>query len=136
VGPSPEVLRRFGDKTAARALAKAAGIPTVPGTEGPVRALEEAQEFCEALRRDIGSGFPVMVKAAMGGGGRGMRVVRREEDLAEAFSRATSEALAAFGDGTVFLERYVERPRHVEVQILADAAGDVIHLYERDCSVQ
>ena len=136
VGPPPDVLHRFGDKTAARALAKHAGLPVVPGSEGPVRTLEEARAFCAALRDELGAGFPVMVKAAMGGGGRGMRVVRREEELEEAFSRASSEALAAFGDGTVFLERYVERPRHVEVQILADAAGEVIHLYERDCSVQ
>ncbi|MDQ3033857.1 MAG: pyruvate carboxylase [Myxococcota bacterium] len=130
VGPSPEVLRRFGDKTQARALAKEIGVSMVPGTDGPVAALEDARAFCD------GAGFPVIVKAAMGGGGRGMRVVRRAEDLAEAFERCKSEALAAFGDGTVFIERYVERPRHIEVQILADAAGSVMHLFERDCSVQ
>ncbi|UJR79227.1 pyruvate carboxylase [Sandaracinus amylolyticus] len=130
VGPSPEVLRRFGDKTAARSLAKEIGVSMVPGTDGPVSTLDQAREFCGR------AGFPVIVKAAMGGGGRGMRVVRREEDLAESFSRAQSEALAAFGDGTVFIERYVDKPRHVEVQILADAAGEVIHLFERDCSVQ
>jgi pyruvate carboxylase len=130
VGPSPEVLETFGDKTAARALAKTLGVPTVPGTDGPVATLEEARAFAAS------AGLPVIVKAAMGGGGRGMRVVRKEGELAEAFERCKSEALAAFGDGTVFLERYVERPRHVEVQILADAAGEVMHLFERDCSVQ
>ncbi len=130
VGPSPEILRAFGDKTAARKLAKKAGVSTVPGTEDPVATYEEARAFAATF------GFPIMVKAAMGGGGRGMRVVREEGALKEAFDRAKSEALAAFGDGTVFLERYVEHPRHIEVQILADARGDVIHLYERDCSVQ
>ena len=130
VGPSPEVLRRFGDKTAARTLAAQIGVPTVPGTPGPVGTFEEARAFVAEV------GLPVIIKAAMGGGGRGMRVVRREDELAESFDRCRSEALAAFGDGTVFLERYVERPRHVEVQILADAAGEVMHLFERDCSVQ
>lgn len=130
VGPTPEVLETFGDKTAARKIAAAAGIPTVPGTEEPVRTYEEARAFTETF------GFPVMVKAAMGGGGRGMRVVRKAEELEEAFGRASSEALAAFGDGTLFLERFLEHPRHIEVQILADARGDVLHLYERDCSVQ
>src|SRR5690606_24466724 len=130
VGPSPEVLETFGDKTEARKIAMKAGVPTVPGTEDPVRTYEEALAFTESF------GFPVMVKAAMGGGGRGMRVVRKREELKEAFDRASSEALSAFGDGTIFLERFVEHPRHIEVQILADARGDVIHLYERDCSVQ
>ena len=130
VGPSADVLRTFGDKTAARSLAKKIGVSMVPGSDGPVRTVEDARAFVASV------GLPVMVKAAMGGGGRGMRVVRKIEELAEAFERCTSEALAAFGDGTVFIERYVERPRHVEVQILADAAGEVIHLFERDCSVQ
>ncbi len=130
VGPSADVLRTFGDKTAARALAKQVGVSMVPGSDGPVRSVEEAKAFVAE------HGLPIMVKAAMGGGGRGMRVVRREEDLVESFERASSEALAAFGDGTMFIERYVERPRHVEVQVLADAAGEVMHLFERDCSVQ
>ncbi|HEY8431450.1 MAG TPA: biotin carboxylase N-terminal domain-containing protein, partial [Sandaracinaceae bacterium] len=130
VGPDPEVLEALGDKTAARRIAARADVPTVPGTDGPVASYEEARDFAAAF------GFPIIVKAAMGGGGRGMRVVRREAELLEAFERARSEALAAFGDPTVFLERYVERPRHVEVQILADARGEVIHLFERDCSVQ
>ena len=130
VGPPPDVLRTFGDKTAARTLAREIGVPTVPGTDGPVASVDEARAFVRS------AGLPVIVKAAMGGGGRGMRVVRHEDELEEAVRRCQSEALAAFGDGTVFLERYVERPRHIEVQILADATGSVMHLFERDCSVQ
>ncbi len=130
VGPSPEVLRALGDKTAARTLAAKAGVPTVPGTDGPVSNIEDARAFADE------AGYPLIVKAAMGGGGRGMRVVHRAEDLEAAFERARSEAQAAFGDGTMFIERFVEHPRHIEVQVLADAAGDVIHLFERDCSVQ
>ena len=130
VGPPPEVLRRLGDKTAARTLADEAGVPTVPGTPGPVANVEDARTFAAQ------AGYPLMIKAAMGGGGRGMRVVREASQLEEAFQRATSEAKAAFGDGTVFIERFVEHPRHIEVQILADSRGDVVHLFERDCSVQ
>jgi pyruvate carboxylase len=130
IGPSPAVLATFGDKTSARTLAKELGVPTVPGTDGPVASIDEARAFVAS------AGLPVIIKAAMGGGGRGMRVVRDEAELAESFSRCQSEALAAFGDGTVFLERYVDKPRHIEVQILADAAGEVMHLFERDCSVQ
>ncbi|MEZ4337871.1 MAG: pyruvate carboxylase [Sandaracinaceae bacterium] len=130
VGPPPAVLEALGDKTAARELAAKAGVPTVPGTDGPVATLEEARAFART------AGYPLIVKAAMGGGGRGMRVVRSDADLDAAFDRARSEAEAAFGDGTVFIERFVEHPRHVEVQILADANGEVMHLFERDCSVQ
>jgi len=130
VGPPPEVLRTLGDKTSARELAKATGVPVVPGTDGPVETIEDARAFADSV------GYPVIVKAAMGGGGRGMRVVRGPDELAAAFERARSEAEAAFGDGTMFLERFVEGPRHIEVQILADAAGEVVHLFERDCSVQ
>jgi pyruvate carboxylase len=130
VGPSPEVLRTFGDKTAARKLAQREGVPVVPGSDGPVASAEDAAAFA------ADAGFPLIIKAAMGGGGRGMRVVRAASELAEAFERASSEARASFGDGTVFLERFIEHPRHVEVQILADGAGNVIHLFERDCSVQ
>jgi pyruvate carboxylase len=130
VGPGPEVIRTFGDKTAARALAIEAGVPTVPGTDGPVATREAARAFAAE------AGFPLMVKAAMGGGGRGMRVVRSAGELDEAFERARSEAEAAFGDGTVFIERLIDKPRHIEVQILADGDGRMVHLYERDCSVQ
>jgi pyruvate carboxylase len=130
VGPPPEVLETLGDKTAARDVARAAGIPVVPGSGGPVVDVAMARTAVAEI------GFPVIVKAAMGGGGRGMRIVRRPEDLDEAFERASSEAAAAFGDGTVFIERFVEHPRHIEIQILADHTGEVIHLRERDCSVQ
>ncbi|KAG4059916.1 hypothetical protein JG687_00001522 [Phytophthora cactorum] len=131
VGPTPENLQRFGDKTAAREIAIEQKVPVVPGTDGPVHNLEEARAFI-----DSGVGYPVIIKASMGGGGRGMRVVTRAEELEENFERASSEALAAFGDGTVFIERYVDRPRHIEVQILGDGKGNVVHLYHRDCSVQ
>ncbi|POM80328.1 Pyruvate carboxylase, partial [Phytophthora palmivora] len=131
VGPTPENLQRFGDKTAAREIAIEQKVPVVPGTDGPVNTLEEARAFI-----DSGVGYPVIIKASMGGGGRGMRVVTCAEELEENFERASSEALAAFGDGTVFIERYVDRPRHIEVQILGDGQGNVVHLFHRDCSVQ
>jgi pyruvate carboxylase len=130
VGPSPAVLAALGDKTQGRRLAERAGVPVIPGTPDAVATLDQARAFAAAF------GYPLIIKAAMGGGGRGMRVVRQADDLEDGFQRATSEAAAAFGDGTVFIERYVERPRHIEVQILADLTGDTIHLYERDCSVQ
>eukprot|EP00741_Cyanophora_paradoxa_P007966 tig00000133_g7706.t1 len=130
VGPPPRVIELMGDKTLARKMAIECGVPVVPGTDGPVGTYEEARKFCDYY------GFPVIIKAAMGGGGRGMRVVRAMEELEESFKRATSEALTAFGDGTVFIERYIEKPRHIEVQILGDDTGEIIHLFERDCSVQ
>ncbi|MEX1361875.1 MAG: pyruvate carboxylase [Nannocystaceae bacterium] len=130
VGPPPAVLRAMGDKTQGRRLATAAGVPVIPGTPDAVGDVDAARAFADEV------GYPLMVKAAMGGGGRGMRVVRKASELEDAFTRATSEAAAAFGDGTVFIERFVERPRHIEVQILADATGEAIHLFERDCSVQ
>ena len=130
VGPSPAVLDTFGDKTAARALAIACGVPVVPGSDGPIDDLAGARAFAAQ------HGFPLIIKAAMGGGGRGMRVVRDPAELDEAFARASSEARASFGDGTVFIERYVADPRHIEVQILGDRTGELVHLFERDCSVQ
>ncbi len=130
IGPSPQTLALFGDKVRARALAESLDIPVVPGSPEPIGSAREA----ETLARELG--FPVMLKAAAGGGGRGMRVVERTEQMAEAFERCRSEAQAAFGDGAVFLERLIARPRHIEVQILADSYGSVIHLHERDCSVQ
>ncbi|CAE7243244.1 pyc-1 [Symbiodinium sp. KB8] len=130
VGPPGDTLRRWGDKTMARQAAEAAGVQVIPGSEGPVRTLDDAKAFAAE------AGYPVIVKAAHGGGGRGMRVVRSEEEMESAFTRASSEAAAAFGDGTVFLEKFVERPRHIEVQILADSQGNVVHLFDRDCSVQ
>ncbi|KAF8623925.1 hypothetical protein AX17_007253 [Amanita inopinata Kibby_2008] len=130
VGPAPEVIDVLGDKTKARQLAMKIGVPVVPGTPGPVGTYEDGLVFVKEY------GFPVIIKAAMGGGGRGMRVVREHSDFQSAFDRAVSEAKSAFGDGTVFIERFLERPRHIEVQLLADAQGNVIHLFERDCSVQ
>ncbi len=130
VGPPPDVLDALGDKTAGRALAAKAGVPIVPGTPNPITDAAAVKAFADEV------GYPLMLKAARGGGGRGMRVVHDAGDIEDALARATSEALSAFGDGSVFVERYVERPRHIEVQILGDETGDVIHLYERDCSVQ
>ncbi|KZV61634.1 pyruvate carboxylase [Peniophora sp. CONT] len=130
IGPSPEAIDALGDKTKARDVAMAVGVPVVPGTPGAVAKYEDASAFIEEY------GFPVIIKAAMGGGGRGMRVVREQSEFKTSFERAVSEALSAFGDGTVFIERFLERPRHIEVQILADAQGNTIHLFERDCSVQ
>ncbi len=129
IGPSPELLEALGDKTAARKLAQAAGIPVVPGTDHPVTAAE-----AEALAPKIG--FPLIIKAAFGGGGRGMRVVESPKDLKSKLMEASAEAGAAFGNAAVFLERYIRRAKHVEVQILGDTQGNIIHLYERDCSVQ
>jgi pyruvate carboxylase len=130
VGPTPELLELLGDKTAAKRLAISAGVPVLPGTENPVSSPEEAQ----TIAREIG--FPVMVKAAMGGGGRGMRVVHNADQLAARIEEAQGEAKSAFGDPSVFLEKFLPRARHIEVQILADEHGNLLHLYERDCSVQ
>jgi pyruvate carboxylase len=130
VGPTAELLELLGDKTAARGLAIAAGVPVLPGTEKPLK------NFAEAKKIAAGIGYPVMVKAAMGGGGRGMRVVRDESELEVRMEEAQSEARSAFGDASVFLEKFLARAKHLEVQILADMHGNMLHLYERDCSVQ
>ena len=130
IGPGPEALALFGDKVRARQLAQSLGIPVVPGSSQPLASAEEAAALGERL------GYPVMLKAAAGGGGRGMRSVEGRQAMTEAFERCRGEAAAAFGDGAVFLEKLVRRPRHVEVQVLADAHGNVVHLHERDCSVQ
>jgi pyruvate carboxylase len=130
IGPSAELLELLGDKTAARTLAARAGVPIIPGVE---HALTDAAAAREAADR---VGFPVIVKAAFGGGGRGMRVVDHAADLASRFEEATREAALAFGNGAVFIERYIRKPRHIEVQVLGDRHGNVLHLYERDCSVQ
>lgn len=114
----------------ARRLAIKCDVPVVPGTEGPVAKFEEVKKFTDEY------GFPIIIKAAFGGGGRGMRVVRDQESLKDSFERATSEAKSAFGNGTVFVERFLDRPKHIEVQLLGDSHGNVVHLYERDCSVQ
>jgi pyruvate carboxylase len=130
VGPTPELLELLGDKTAARRLATSAGVSVLPGTEKPVSSIAEAQKIAAEI------GFPVIVKAAMGGGGRGMRVVHDPGQLAARLEEAQGEAKSAFGDASVFLEKYLPRARHIEVQILADEHGNLLHLYERDCSVQ
>ena len=130
IGPQPEVIAALGDKVMAREMARRAGVPVVPGSDGSVddekRALSVAQKI----------GYPIMIKAAAGGGGRGMRIARNEMSLIAGFHAARAEAEAAFGDGTVYLEKFVENPRHIEVQILADKHGKIVHLGERDCSIQ
>lgn len=130
VGPPAAVIDAVGDKVSARNLANKCNVPVVPGTPGPIETVEEAEDFVKKY------GFPVIIKAAFGGGGRGMRVVREGEDIKDAFNRATSEAKTAFGNGTVFIERFLDKPKHIEVQLLADNEGNVVHLFERDCSVQ
>jgi acetyl-CoA carboxylase biotin carboxylase subunit len=130
IGPRPEHIRLMGDKIAAKRAARQLGMPTVPGSDGAVGADDEARR----LAREIG--FPVMVKAAAGGGGRGMKVIRAEADVLSALAMARAEAKAAFGDDTLYLEKYLERPRHIEIQVLGDGKGRAIHLGERDCSLQ
>ena len=130
IGPPPAAIRAMGDKTAARRIARDMQVPMVPGAVDPVRGDDEARR----VAREVG--YPVMIKAAMGGGGKGMRLVRSDAELDAALRIARSEATSAFGDGSVYLERYVEEPRHIEVQVLADGHGHVIHLGERECSIQ
>ena len=130
IGPSPQALELLGDKVKARALAKKVGVPVVPGTDGPVGSLEEALQFCRS------AGYPVMVKASAGGGGRGLRVVRSDQDLEDAMESGAREAHAAFGNAELFIEKYIERAHHIEFQLLADTDGYVVHLGERDCSIQ
>lgn len=130
VGPKTEHLDMFGDKVKAKHQAKIAGIPVIPGSDGPVNDLEDVVQFGDH------HGYPIIIKASLGGGGRGMRIVSREEEVKEAYDRAKSEAKAAFGSDEVYVERFVENPKHIEVQILGDQQGKIIHLFERDCSVQ
>jgi len=130
IGPKPNVIAMMGDKVEARRTMQAAGVPILPGSPDPIESAEEAK----SLAREIG--FPVIIKAAAGGGGRGMRIVRREEELASQLETAQAEALAAFRNGSVYIERYIERPRHIEIQVLADEHGNCVHLGERECSIQ
>jgi pyruvate carboxylase len=130
IGPTPELLEMLGDKTAARRLATAAGVPVLPGNDSSVSSFAEARKLAQEI------GYPVIIKAAMGGGGRGMRVVRQASDLEARLEEAQNEARSAFGDASVFLEKYIPRARHIEVQILGDHHGNLLHLWERDCSVQ
>lgn len=130
IGPTSEHLDMFGDKVKAREQAVAAKIPVIPGSDGPVDTVEEVIAFGEKY------GYPLMIKAALGGGGRGMRLVQTKEELASAFERAKSEAKAAFGSDEVYVEKAIIKPKHIEVQILGDVTGNIVHLYERDCSIQ
>ncbi|MEK7289995.1 MAG: biotin carboxylase N-terminal domain-containing protein, partial [Planctomycetota bacterium] len=130
VGPRPDVLKLLGDKTSARKIAAAAQVPILSGSDFPVNSLDEAREICAKL------GYPVIVKAAHGGGGRGMRVVRSELELGHRLAEAQRESLTAFGSDECFIEKYVEKARHIEVQILGDKHQNIVHLYERDCSLQ
>ncbi|MFM7036069.1 MAG: acetyl-CoA carboxylase biotin carboxylase subunit [Planctomycetia bacterium] len=130
IGPTPEAMERVGDKNSARALAREAGVPTVPGSEGIIGSEQEALK----VAREIG--FPVLLKATAGGGGKGMRVAANDLALASAWQQASAEAQAAFGNPGIYIEKYIERPRHVEIQILGDQHGNVFHLWERDCSTQ
>ncbi len=130
IGPPAAAIRAMGNKVGARTLMQAAGVPVTPGTGTLPEDPAESGRLAQAV------GFPIMIKAAAGGGGKGMRIVRRESELAGALAAARSEGLSAFGDGSVYVERYVDRPRHIEVQVLADTAGHVIHLGERECSIQ
>jgi acetyl-CoA carboxylase biotin carboxylase subunit len=131
IGPPPHVIRTMGDKVEAIKSMKAAGVPCVPGSDGP---LGDEPEVNIGLARDIG--YPIIIKAAAGGGGRGMRVVHNEASLNGAIAVTRSEAAAAFGDDTVYMEKFLENPRHIEFQVLADNHGNVVHLFERDCSMQ
>lgn len=130
IGPSPHAIDLMGSKVKARELAKQVGVPIVPGTEGGVTHVKDALAFTQR------AGYPVMIKASAGGGGRGLRVVHSDAELRENMDVAGREAQAAFGDGSVFIEKYIERPHHIEFQILADRHGNIIHLGERDCSIQ
>jgi pyruvate carboxylase subunit A len=130
IGPSPEAIRLMGNKVQAREIARKAGVPIVPGTDGGITNPTDALSF------SAHTGYPLMVKASMGGGGRGLHVVRNDQELITQMEVARREALSSFGNGEIFLEKYLERPRHIEFQILADKHGNIIHLGERDCSIQ
>jgi propionyl-CoA carboxylase alpha chain len=130
IGPNADAIETMGDKIAARARAEAAGVAIVPGSPAAMQDIREAQHFAEAI------GYPVMIKASAGGGGKGLRIAQSATQLAEEFPRAASEAQSAFGDGRVFIEKFIETPRHIEVQILGDKHGNLIHLGERECSIQ
>jgi len=130
IGPSLDNMKLMADKSTAKEVMKKAGVPVVPGNDGALKDAEEAKKIAKEI------GFPVILKAASGGGGRGMRVVESEDEIENAYIAASSEAESAFGDGTMYIEKYIKNPRHIEVQILADKHGNVIHIGERDCSLQ
>lgn len=130
IGPKPEHIETMGDKVMAKQTVKELGLPVVPGSDGAIESFEEGQKFADEV------GYPVLIKAASGGGGKGMKVVHKAEEFAEAFNTARSEAKANFGDDTVYMEKYLTKPRHIEIQIFGDTHGNAIHLGERDCSIQ
>ena len=130
IGPTPETIRKMGDKSVAKETMRAAGVPVVPGSDGEVEDVEEAARVADEF------GYPVMIKASAGGGGRGMRMAIDEADLQKQFVAASTEAEAAFGNGMVYIEKFVEEPRHIEIQVVGDGQGNVIHFGERECSIQ
>lgn len=130
IGPKPETLKIFGDKQTAKALAKDCGVPVIEGSDGEVKSYEEAQKAAKHI------GYPILLKATAGGGGRGIRIVESEKDLKDSFEAAKREALKAFGKDSMIIEKYIKKPKHIEVQVLADKSGNTVHLYERDCSIQ
>lgn len=130
IGPSPEAINKMGDKATAKATMKAAGVPTIPGSEGLLQSLDQAKGIAKEM------GYPVLLKATAGGGGKGMRVVREESEFESAWNSARQEAAAAFGDDGVYLEKYLEEPRHIEIQVFGDQYGNACHMSERDCSIQ
>jgi len=130
IGPSVDVMMMMSDKSKAKEMMKKAGVPVIPGSEGALKSITQAKE----IARDIG--YPVIIKASAGGGGRGMRVVHKEEDLEKSYLAAESESSNAFGDGTLYMEKYILKPRHIEVQVMGDSHGNAIHIGERDCSLQ
>jgi acetyl-CoA carboxylase biotin carboxylase subunit len=130
IGPSPEAIEAMGEKTRARRIAKEAGVPLLPGTVNPVSGLDEATLEAKAI------GYPVILKAAAGGGGRGIHIIQNDHELKATFHRASSEAQAAFGDGSLYVEKYLEKARHVEIQVVSDSHGNHFYLGERDCSIQ
>ena len=130
IGPSPRIIQNMGDKITAKNIAAKGNVPMLGGSNGSVSTLDEAIEISKSI------GFPVIIKASAGGGGRGMRIVRKQSDLKQMYLSASSEALAAFSNPSVFIEKYLENPKHIEIQIVADNHGNIIHLGERECSVQ
>ncbi|HMA81256.1 MAG TPA: biotin carboxylase N-terminal domain-containing protein, partial [Candidatus Binatia bacterium] len=130
IGPSPQVIDQMGDKVKARQIMKAAGVPVVPGSDGILTSEEEVLKTIESI------GYPCMLKAVAGGGGKGLRLVRSRREVSSAFRAVGSEASSSFGDARLYVEKFIEKPRHVEIQILADNYGHVIHLYDRECSIQ
>lgn len=130
IGPSPRIIQNMGDKVIAKEIAAKGKVPMLGGSHGSVDTLDEAIQIAKEI------GFPLIIKAVAGGGGRGMRIVRKQSEIKQMYHSASTEALSAFNNPSVFIEKYLENPKHIEVQIVADAHGNVVHLWERECSVQ